>query len=470
MTRSPVTTTLALLLLAASAAIAADALDMERVRELKAEGRKHFDASADVDLDFKKRNDHRKQAYRHLTEAFEILDRWCDAHPEDTEKLEDLIVEIHQMRYWLRKESPTGLLEGNDEKTRRPREQDWPDKPPPNLKDPARPGPPKPRPAPPKPRTPLDDARDYEKRRPLDRPGILEAWLAALEAIEDPGSPEYAEALGRVAEISAGLKEAYRRLRNEDPDSIDAKRAPGREAAIAAKLEVNLSHEDPAVRAQTADQLAALGHTPAATRILAALRKEKVTSVRARMFLALVRLGGRRTCETLTKFVRERRPELPLGAVRSLGALGRKGRVQARYAARSLGDYASRSKSAEVAGAALTALIGLGPDGVPGLVAALGTPHRELRLRAIGALGAAKDPRGAPGLCGLLPVKGDQEEREAAVRALVTIGRPAVPALIDALGRRKTRRYAAVTLYEITGEPHGEDPKAWEEWWREEGK
>jgi HEAT repeat protein len=463
-------TTLALLVFASTAVLVAAELDMKRVLELKAEGKKHFDASADVDLDFKKRNEHRKKAYGLLTEAFEILDGWCDTHPEDIERLEDLIVEIHQMRYWLRKESPTGLLEGDDEKTRRPREKDWPDKPPPDLKDPAQPGPARPRPEPPMPRTPLDDARDFEKRHPLDRPGILEAWLAALEALEDPGSPEYAEALGRVAEISAEMKEAYRRLRNEDPDSIDAKRDPGREAAIAAKLEVGLSSKDATVRAQTADQLAALGYTPAAARILAALKKEKETAVRARMFLALVRLGGRRTCRTLTKFVRERGQELPLGAVRSLGAIGRRGPVQARYAGLSLGDYVARSKNAEVAEAALVALIGLKSDGVPGLALALETSHKDLKLRAISALGATKDPRGAPALCELLPVKADQAEREAAVKALVSIGLPAVPALIDALKNRKTRRYAAVSLYEITGEPHGEDPKAWAEWWREGGR
>jgi HEAT repeat protein len=458
----------ALLALVAAPAAAEDELDLAKVQKLKEDGKKHFDASANVDLSTAKRNEHRKQSYDLLTEAWEILDAWCTAPPEDSERLEDLLVEIHQMRYWLRKESPVGLLEDDDANVRKGRPPDWPERPASEpAPEPAPPGParaPK-KPEKPRPRTKLEIVRDYEKHRPHDHAGALEMWLEILEELSDPTAAEYSEALGRVAELSAKLKEAYRRLRNEDPDSIESDRDPGREAAIAERLSAGLLSEDPEERARAADRLAALGHTPAAAAIQKALRIESDAGVRERCFLALVRLGGRRTCETLAKLARERKPDLPLGGVRALGALGKRGPVQGRYAGLSLAEFVVRSRLEAVKTAALDALEKLVPHSVPGLVEALETKDSGLRVRTIGILGDAQDVRAASALSEHLVVKGDVEARDAAVAALKKIGRPAVPALIAALKKRKTRQYAAVTLYEITGETFGEDARAWARWW-----
>ena len=463
---------IAVVSLLAAPALAQDELDMDRVMKLKDEGKVHFDASANVDLTPKKRNEERKQAYDLLTEAFGILDKWCDAHPESAESLEDLLVEIHHMRYWLRKESPVGLLEGDESNVRKGRPPDWPDKPPDDLAEPALPASPgpadpvKPKPPPkPRPKTKIEIVREYEKKRPDDTPGALDMWLEILDELKDPGSPAYSEALGRIAELSAKLKEAYRRLRNEDPDSIDSDRDPGREAAIAERLAEGLLAEDPEERARAADQLASLGHTPAAAHLQKALRTESDPEVRGSYFLALVRLGGRRTCDALSKLAREKKPDLPLGAVRALGALGRKGPVQGRYAGLSLGEFVVRSRLPEVRVAALDSLDKLLPHSVPGLVHALETGDGELEIRAIGLLGKSQDVRGAKALAERIEVKGNDARRDAAVKALRRIGEPAVPALIGARKTRKTRQYAAFTLYEITGETFGEDAKAWSKWW-----
>jgi len=463
----------ALALLAALPASGQDGetLDLDRVRALRDQGKTHFDESANVDLSPKKRNEQRKKAFVILTEVFEILDKWCDAHPEDGERLEDLIVEVHQMRYWLRKESPVGLLEGDDDNVRKGKPEDWPDKPPPDLKEPAKapagapqapadPPPPKPKPS------PLDAAREYEKDHPFDGPGALEQWLEVLASLEDPVSPEYAEALGRVAVLSEQLKEAYRRLRNEDPDSIDAGRDSGREAAIATRLAEGLEAAETAARLQAADQLAALGYTPASRQILIAAGRESDKAVRERLFLALVRLGGRRTCENLSRFARERDPALPLDAIRALTALGKRGPVQARYAGLSLGEYARKGKAPVVGDEAVEALGTFGAAGVQGLVLAAETKRPDLELAVLQALGATGVAAAAPSLCERLLLKANEKARDLAVRQLEKLGETAIPALIDALGSRKTRRYAAVALYEITGQAFGEDARAWSKWWR----
>ena len=81
--------------------VVAAELDLDKVHALRDEGKKHFDEAANVDLSRKKRNDHLKAAWGPLKEAWEILNKWCDEHPEDIERYEDLFQEIQQMRFWI---------------------------------------------------------------------------------------------------------------------------------------------------------------------------------------------------------------------------------------------------------------------------------------------------------------------------------------------------------------------------------
>jgi hypothetical protein len=183
------------------------------------------------------------------------------------------------------------------------------------------------------------------------------------------------------------------------------------------------------------------------------------------LFSGLVRLGGRRTCESLAKFSKDRRDELTNGAVSALVAIARRGKVQARFAGLALGDFVVDSKVEAAVTAALAGLAGTGNDAVPGLLRALETKSPDTELQVIQALSSLADERAAPSLAARIEEKGDAVHRDAAADALRKIGMPAVPALIDALKARKTRRYAGIVLYDVTGQTFGEDVKAWISWW-----
>ncbi|CUU33741.1 HEAT repeat-containing protein, partial [Armatimonadetes bacterium GXS] len=79
------------------------------------------------------------------------------------------------------------------------------------------------------------------------------------------------------------------------------------------------------------------------------------------------------------------------------------------------------------------ALSQAGSPAVPALIQALGDEDWAVRAAACAALGRIGDPQAVPALIQAL---GDRDKvvREAACGALVKIGKPAVPALIQALG------------------------------------
>ena len=446
--------------------------EVERALALAADGKKWFDTAGQTDLPTADRNKARKAAYPLLREASTILETWCDAHPDDAGNYEDRMVEINRDLFWLRKESPMGLL---DEFMRKPGSGAAPSAPSaPNAPAPTAPAPtapdapPPPAAAPPPPPGPFAAAAAFEKAHPFDEAGSLDQWLEALAADTDRGSEEHRRALDRVSLLSERLKEYYRKIRNEDPDALDPEKDPGRAAQVAAKAAEGLASPDPAARRAAAGELASLGWSPAGLTLYEALRREKDAGVREALLLALVRLGGRRACENLARFAKEKDPDLAGGSVRSLAAIAGKGPVQARYAARALGEFPAENRVAAASSLALEELRRMGKSGVAGLVRAADTKDATLEVAVLGALGDAGDPSAAPTLCERLDdAKVPPPRLEAAKGALVKIGKPSIPALIEALKKAKTRRNAGVLLYDISGgQTFGEDPRAWSEWWK----
>ncbi len=472
--------------LPAAAAPAPDGPDLDRVAALEKEGQKWFDAAGNTESSTTELNRARRSAYPLLKEAASILEAWCDAHPGDVDRYEDLLVDLNRKLYWLRKESPIGLL---DEFTRKPggaaagkppEEKEGPEPAPAPAPGPA-PGPaPAPAPAPPTApaapaapaarvdTSPIGTASAYEKSHPFDEAGSLDRWLEILAGEPDRTSGDYRRALDRVSALSERLKGYYRKVRNEDPDALDTEKDPGRAAQVAAKMAEGLNASDPAARKAAAAEMATLGWSPAVLAIHQALRREKDASVRGDLFLALVRLGGRRACENLGKFAKEKDGDLPGGSVRSLAAIAQKDAVQARYAAKALGEFPAEARAPAAAKEAVEELKRLGAKGVPGLLRGADTKDAEMELAVIAAMAAAKDPATAPALCERLEdAKVPPPRLEAAKEALRQIGKPAIPALIEALKKAKTRRNAGTLLYDLSGgQTFGEDPKAWAEWWK----
>jgi hypothetical protein len=459
-------------------------LDMPEVERLAAEGAKWFEAAGDTEQPTAKRQDARNQAYTLLKKALTILDKWCDAHPDDVDKLDPRMVELHRMVFWLKKESPVPL--GDTRPAPATPAAPEPQGPPPSGTAPPggpapsgpapsgpTPGtapqePPRPAPAAPAARDPFAEAAAYEKSHPSDEPGTLERWLEALNAAPDPDAPQARDALARVAKLSDSLKQYYRKVRNDDPDSLNPEKDAGRAAEVAAKIAVGLGAPDAAARRAAAARLGDLGYTPAGASLYDALRREKTPEVRHDLFLALVRLGGRRACENVAKFAKDKDADTQAESVRSLAAIAQKDTVQARYAALALADFAAEARVPDAAQAAVKELARLGPAGVPGLAKAAASKDAAVELAVIDALGAAKDARGAPVLCERLDSDAPNTPRcEAAQSALRAIGRPAIPALIKALEKKKPRRLAGVLLYDLSGgQTFGEDAKAWADWWK----
>jgi HEAT repeat protein len=472
---SRVALVLGLVLVLAVSAAAQEALDLDRVLELKNKGKDHFDKSADVDLSTSKRNKHRKEAYGYLTEAFEILDAWCEKNPQSAERHEDLMVELHQMRYWLRKESPVGLLEGGDN-VRKGTPPGWPEKPPEDLKEPAKrpepgPGGADPRPEPEQP-APANDpvaknmeyAEKYAREHPYDLSGIRDLFLDIL-AHAKPGSAHYEAALRRISDLNSRMKGFYRKLRDEDPDSLDLSGAE--ERGMVHALSKDLENKESDVRLRAAEYLGLLGSGDGARHLTKALKREKEENVKAMIFSSLSKLGGSKTTKELAKLRKERKEWIQTGAMDVLTKLVNRSPVEGRYAAMALGEYVF-SRFDGIASQALGMLEGLGSAGTFGLMNAVTIKNPDKKLRVIRALGDTGEGRAGDVLGAFLigGAKGQlRHYRVAAEEALKKIGMPVVPYLARFVDHNRNGPYARFVLREITGK-HFKTGAGVLAWWK----
>jgi HEAT repeat protein len=103
---------------------------------------------------------------------------------------------------------------------------------------------------------------------------------------------------------------------------------------------------------------------------------------------------------------------------------------------------------------AIQALGKIGPEAVPPLAALLRSPHRAVRETAAQALGNINDEQSVRPLIDALSDR-DRTVREKAAAALVAVGKPAVPALFDALNHpsAEVRKFAYTALEKLGREP-----------------
>jgi len=469
------------------AALAAADLPPEIAR-MEEDGEKHFNEATDTDLSPSARNDARKKAWVLLYPALEALNAHWDANPGDQARLESRIMKVGQMVFWLRKESPMGLLEstGVGPKPAAPsKPAGWGEKPPPEKPGDA-PGsggagtPPAPAPGTPAPGAPapasagptleesFKEADAYARKHRADLPGIMERFQAVMAA--HPGAtsqPLWLEAAKRAADASRALKDFYRLRRDDDPDSLKNLDSPD-VRAMALALGREVADRDPTVRRRAANLLALLGSAEGVYPLVQAARKETDPETLAAMLDAVVAIGGRKAAEHLGKVKDD--PGVGMRAVDALGRLAAKNRVDLRLAARELGRCAM-AKDEGVAKCAVDILVGLGPDGALGLVDALDSKSTEVRLKIIPALGATKNPKVARPLARFL-LSGDNEAMErcraAAKEAIQGLGEPAVPYLFAGLRDPNTKAHTALLLREMTGQMFSMSrPGDWTRWWKE---
>jgi HEAT repeat protein len=297
-------------------------------------------------------------------------------------------------------------------------------------------------------------------------PGILERWQAVMTRNPDPTNALFLKAAERAGKAQAALKDVYRKLRDDDPDSIkdvdaqDVKR-------MVILLGREMDSKDAAVRERAAKLLGLLGSGDAAYTLVKTLRVEPEVQTAGAVAAALVAIGGRRTAEQLSGLRNDDK-----GATRAyevVEKLAASNPVDRRIALLEMGKFVL-AKDAGISKRALDALVGAGAEGAPGLLEALGTNDTDARITIIGALGRAGNHRVAGRLAGFL-IGGDVPNtirtREAATAAIKALGDPGVPYLMEGLRGSTTKMYTGLILREMTGQMFSASrPGDWAAWWK----
>jgi HEAT repeats len=460
--------TLLLLLLPDSAV--GQELDMDEVNRVAEKGKDLYQQAMNPDLSNSEKNKLRKEAYQLLNQAYGILDKWCDDHQEDAERFDDLMVELAQMRYWLRKDSPVGLLEKDDSNVNKATRPDWGEKP----KDLDQPAPePGGQPVAPAPRkTPLAEhmefAAKYEKQHRSDLAGIRDIYLDILEHAE-PGTEEYEKAIARVSELNAKLKDWYRREMGQDPDALALSGSEERRCVHG--LSKDLPSSDRDIRLRAARYLGQLHSGDGGRHLVKQLTREKDAEVRNEILNALTKIGGAKVCKELGKLGSSRDADLQMEAIAVLTTLAGRSTVEGKYAGLAMSQFVT-AKSDLVGTEAINNLAAMGANGVDGLIEAVQVKNHDRRLRVIEALGNTGDGRAAGGLGAFLimGVKGKgREYRDAAEAGLKKIGHPVVPYLARYMGNPRARVYVKYVLRQITNE-NFKTAEAALAWWERQPK
>jgi HEAT repeat protein len=472
----------------AFAARAGDALAAglpEDMDALVAEGRKWFQESGNPDLGTAERNAARVKAWKCLWPAKEALDRYEEESPGDADRANARYGEIRMMVHWLKKEAPIGLLESSGvgpKKSDDDEEDPEPAKPLPPAPPTPTPSPPSPAPAPapapapggrpPSPEALFAAAEEYEKRHRFDVPGIQARYLRVVAACPDYSGDLARRAGAKAGELEAKLKDAYRLLRNEDPDSlkgIDNVRIKGMVIAVAR----DMLHPDPAVRETAARTIGLLANQEGVFALRQALGKEAEKAPADAMTEALVRIGGLKAADALADLKDD-----PRHAARGLDALVRLAKrnpVDRRIAAVQMARFVG-VKEDELYDRMMATLQGLGPEGVAGLAACLdhGTTYPRL-LKVVEALSGTKEAGVARVLSRYLQQgRGgeDAQVREAATNAIrrmakkENVGEAVVPQLFYAVKVPATRWFTTQLLQELTGQKFTvKEWGSWSHWW-----
>jgi hypothetical protein len=458
-----------LLSLAPSAARAADL--PANVGDLEKEGEEWFRRAGDRVTPSSERNECRRKSWAALSQAREALERQWQSDPGDRKRIRDRLFRAAGLCYWLKKESPIGLLEertagpgpggpatGGSGGTRNPFDQ--PDPGAPSGSGPS--GPP----------ATLEQAivaaEGWEKEHEADAPGVMQRWHEAMARFMDRWSQDpWIRSAERAGAARTALKDLYRGIREADPDSLESPESP-EVSRLLIVLGRELSSQDSSLREKAARLLALVGAGEAAALLGKAVRQEMEPQSRASMIAALADLGGNKGARELASLRNQKGFETEgfQGLVRMSG----RNALDRSIALRQIGGFAQVNDEA-TANRAVDFLVAAGPSGARGLEEALSCPVVTVRIRVMNALAATKDPRTARPLSNFLVTnpEGDAAKKslEAARLAIKTLGEPAVPFLFPALRNPRTRLVTGDLLREITSVQIGTGRvDDWVEWWK----
>ncbi len=426
------------------------------------------------------RNDCRRKSWAGLRKALDILDRHSEKNPADRPRIQERHARAAAMAWWLRRESPVGLLDeapagapgpGGGAPSRNPFDS-----------QPG--GPPASSIAGPPPGT-IEQAAAavdaWEKAHPADAPGAMQRWHEAMARFPDRWSQApWAAAAARAGKARDAVNAVYRAVRNDDPGAVEGAESP-EVTRLLVVLGRELAGPDSSLREKAARFLALLGSPDATAALGKAARKETEPQTRRAMIDALADLGGAKGAKELAALKQEvsKAPDgtpvtvtsaIAPEALEGLIRMGKRNPVDRRIALRLVGSFALVDDAA-TANRVVDVLVACGPEGARGLEEALATPDVGVRLRVMGALAAAKDPKAVRPLSNFLLTTTESAESEkcraAAEEAILSFGEAAVPHLLPALRNPRLRLRTGDLLRKITGASIGSGkPDDWYEWWK----
>ena len=435
---------------------------LAQAHKLADEAKEFEKVAGDGDAEMQERKTARKGAYERLKKARELLDAYIDKHPDEAEKLDAFYCDVASRLYWVKKmgavdefaERPSGPAPGPSAGPSAP----------PGAG--TKPVPAESTPAPPTPAQALAAVDEYAKKHAGDVPGLCERYEDFLAKYPDPSTPEYARAISEVEGLRKKLKDVYRLVHDDDPDSLKNVDGAQTEKLLAQLLD-DLEHGVPEVRERAARFLGALGSGKAADPLIKAMKKEKSGPVYEACTDSLARIGGRRVCERLIKEAGD--TAVFEAVVPVLTKILERGGAEGRVAGEALGAHAGWIDPAQ-RGALFETLSNAGAAGALGLARALEFAPPEDVAKLVEKLPEAGDPRVVTHVGKLMIVNPPgirAEHASAARRAIEQIGKPGVRYLIPNLDDPKVSVWTAELLQRITGQKLKDNKrKTWEQWFR----
>jgi hypothetical protein len=452
----------------------ADSVD--QAMKLSEEAKPFEQVAGDTDASPEERRTARKTAYEKLKKSRHLLDAWLDAHPDDQDRLDKWYSDIAVRYFWIKKMMPAEELtgEGPTTSTAGPTPPTGGGSAPPSGGGPTPPSggssaPAKPPAEPPKPVTATDalaGIEAYAAKHKGDVPGLYERYQDFLAKYPDPSTPEYATAMAQVADLGKRMKDVYRLIHDDDPDSVKNVDGAQTEKLLGQLLD-DLDKGEAPVRERAARFLGALGSGKAADPLIKTLKKEKSGAVFDACADALARIGGRRVCERVAKLGGDE--AMSEAVVGILQKVMERGGPEGRVAGEALGGYVG-TIPAEKRPPIFHALQEAGQVGALGLARGLEFAPPEDTVKLMEKFYVCGEPRVVTYLAKFLVVNapGDRADFAREAREQITkIGKPGVRYLIPALDDKAVALWTAKLLQKITGEKLKDDArKTWWAWFQ----